>query len=135
MKGFYHAEFTGPAWLRTIAPPGLAIGGLGGWWGKEFMGDGTGMNIVMRGGQLRRILQVHLELGASSVDGKPAILIRYPKDSQFPWPRVIDELRSLDETSLLGLTIFEIGPFNKLPLPFLLLWVPNDQNPEVSNGL
>ena len=120
LPGFYQAEFTGPAWLRAIAPPGLAIGGLGGWWGKELHADGSGMNIVARGGSLRRVLPVRFELGPSSLDGQPAILIRYPPDSRFPWPRVVDELRRLEAGCLLGLTFFNIGRLNELPMPFLL---------------
>ena len=38
LAGVYRAEFVGPAWLRTLAPPSLALGGLAGWWGKAFDG-------------------------------------------------------------------------------------------------
>lgn len=37
MRGIFQATFVGPSWLRTVAKPALAITGLGGWWGKEFM--------------------------------------------------------------------------------------------------
>ena len=40
LPGYWKSHFTGPAWLRTIAPPGLGFVGLGGWWGKLFADGG-----------------------------------------------------------------------------------------------
>jgi hypothetical protein len=118
--GAFRAEFTGPAWLRKIAAPGLALVGLGGWWGKVFDGEGAGANLVSRNNALQRIFPVQIALAPSAVDGKPSLAVHYTRGCPFPWPYVVDELRCLDETSLLGLTYVNAGLLRKLCLPFLL---------------
>ena len=47
LAGKYEAAFTGPGWLRRSAAPALALGGLRGWWGKDFT-PGGGTNLVLR---------------------------------------------------------------------------------------
>ena len=118
--GVFQAEFTGPGWLRKIAGPGLALVGLGGWWGKVFDGQGAGANLVSCKGALQRIFPVQLTLAPSAVDGKPSLAVHYTHGCPFPWPFVVDELRCLDETCLLGLTYVNAGLLRKLLLPFLL---------------
>ena len=120
VKGIYQAEFTGPGWLRAVAPPGLALLGLGGWQGKEFAGDGGGLNLVRRGGQVQRIFPVRITEAASLVDGKPCLAIHYTHKCPFPWPYVVDELRELDSSCLLGLTMVDVRGLRGLALPFLL---------------
>ena len=120
LVGVYRAEFTGPAWLRKSAGPSLSLAGMGGWWGKEFSGGTTAVNLVYRGGQLRRIFSMQLVNIPSQVDGKPGLTLQYARNNPFPWPFVIDELRRLDETCLLGLTIINLGFLRKLAFPFLL---------------
>jgi hypothetical protein len=120
LNGVYRAEFTGPIWLRKAAGPSLALAGLGGWWGKIFQEDGTGFNLVYRRDQLQRTFPIELVTIPSLVDGKPGLTVHYTKDNPFPWPFIIDELRRLNETCLLGLTIVNIGFLRKLAFPFLL---------------
>lgn len=120
LQGVYRAQFTGPAWLRRMAPPGLALGGLGGWWGKRFTGEGRGLNLVLRGGELLECLPFHLAQAPSFVDGKPALAVHYDPGSPFPWNLVIDELRWFGERTLLGMTLATPSLLNRLPLPFLL---------------
>jgi hypothetical protein len=129
LQGVYQAEFTGPLWLRKTAGPCLVLAGMGGWWGKEFLQDGTGVNLVYQGGRLRPHFPIRLAAMPSLVDGKPGVTVQYAKDSPFPWPMVVDELRSLDETNLLGLTIVNAGFLRKLAFPFLL------HHQEQSHGL
>jgi len=120
LVGVYRAEFTGPAWLRKSAGPSLSLAGLGGWWGKEFCGGATAVNLVYRGGQLKRIFSMQLVNISSQVDGKTGLTLQYARTNPFPWPFVIDELRRLDETCLLGMTIVNFGLLRKLAFPFLL---------------
>jgi hypothetical protein len=120
LLGDYRAAFTGPAWLRHIARPGLWPLGLGGWWGKHFTADGSGMNLVRRGGELRRIFPIRLVPAPSLLDGRPCLSVRYKPECPYPWPHVVDELRSLDERTLLGMTMVNTGVLRKLALPFLL---------------
>jgi hypothetical protein len=120
LTGAFRAEFTGPSWLRKISGPGLALLGLGGWWGKTFAADGTGANLVYRKGALQRKFPIQVVLAPSVVDGKPSLAVHYTHDCPFPWPQVVDELRSLDEATLLGLTYGNAPALRGLLLPFLL---------------
>lgn len=120
VPGFYRAEFVGPGWLRAIAPRGLVLIHLGGWWGKELREDGAGFNLVRRGERLERRFTVRVATACSLIDGKPAIAVRYGADTPLPWPYVVDELRGLDDDSLLGMTIADASMLRGLPLPFLL---------------
>ncbi|MCB8984769.1 MAG: hypothetical protein H6659_13150 [Ardenticatenaceae bacterium] len=120
MHGRFRAEFVGPAWLRRVAPPGLAPLGLGGWWGKTFDGRGQGMNIVHRHGQLAEVIPIQLKEAASLVDGRSGLNITYPPGTRFPWPLIIDEVRWLDDATLLGLTLVTKAGLHRLALPFLL---------------
>jgi hypothetical protein len=125
LPGFYRGEFVGPSWLRAIAPRGLGLIHLGGWWGKELAADCTGANLVRtgprQGGILRRSFPLVITTGSSAVDGRPVVAVRYPPECPFPWPHVIDELRRLDDACILGMTIVPAGLLRRLPLPFLLI--------------
>jgi hypothetical protein len=120
ITGAHRSEFVGPWWLRQIAGPGLAPLGLGGWWGKLFDDQGEGMNIVHRRGQLATIMPVKLVETNSLIDGRMGLAVTYPRDSRFPWPWVVDELRRIDERCLLGMTLVIKRPLNRIGLPFLL---------------
>jgi hypothetical protein len=120
LAGVYRAEFVGPAWLRRIAPPGLALGGLGSWWGKRFDGQGHGHNLVNRRGELTPVLPMIVQAAPSRLDGKDGITLCYPAGSPFPWPWVIDEIRQLDPTTLLGMSLTTLQWMPRLALPFLL---------------
>jgi hypothetical protein len=129
IHGVYRGQFTGPAWLCLSATPSLALAGLGGWWGKILPGDGTGQNLVLRQGKLYRRLPIRLVTIPSLVDGKLGLTVQYTSECPFPWPHVIDELRRLDEKTLLGLTIVNLGLLRRLAFPFLLFPedIPFDQ--------
>ena len=58
-------------------------------------------------------------IGPSRLDGKPAIIVSYPKDARSPWRRATDELRALDDKTLLGLT-WGIPGAPKSGTPFVL---------------
>jgi len=124
LRGVYQAAFVGPWWLRTIAGPGLYPLGLGGWWGKQFDGRGQGANIVRHRDQLSTKLPVSLHERPSLLDGRPCLVVVYEADAPFPWPWVVDELRSLNDDRLLGMTLLTRSPLNKIALPFLLTHRP-----------
>ena len=128
VEGIYQAAFAGPWWLRTIAGPGLYPLGLGGWWGKRLDGQGQSSNIVHRGGRLSPKMPVSLVECSSMIDGRPCLAVIYPPESPFPWPWVVDELRSLDDERLLGMTLVTWRPLKRLALPFLLSRRPDIQN-------
>lgn len=120
IRGEFRAEIVGPAWMRLIAPPALALGGLGGWCGKRFDANGQGLNLVNRGREIKPVLPMQLARRASLIDQQPVIAVTYPSSSPPPWPWIIDELRRLDGHTLLGMTVVTRLGLHRLAFPFLL---------------
>ena len=120
LRGIYQAEFVGPLWLRLSAGPALALGGLRGWWGKEFAAHGQASNLVRRGKALQQVLPMSVDRRISLIDGKPGVTLIYPAGSPFPWFWIVDELREIDKDHLLGMTLVNRGSLRKLTFPFLL---------------
>ena len=54
------------------------------------------------------------------IDGKPGLALSYEASNPFPWPWIVDELRSIQPDLVLGMTITQMGPLARLPLPFVL---------------
>ena len=120
LEGVWQGEQVGPGWYRTLAGPSLAIGGLGGWWGKEFDGQGGIDNLLERGGALRRTLPGRVQEAASLLDGKPCRRIAYPKGSRLPWVWVVDELRQVGKGELMGMMVLNVRWLPRLAFPFTL---------------
>lgn len=120
IRGTYRASFVGPAWLRASATPALAITGLGGWWGKEFHGDGTAINIVLRAGKFSTRFPMEFVKDRSFIDHKDGLALHYQRGSPFPWMYVVDEIRRVDENTLLGMTIPNVNGLRNLAFPFIL---------------
>ena len=120
LAGLWQGEPVGPGWYRALAGPSLAIGGLGGWWGKEFDGQGGIDNLLQRDGALRRTLRGEVGRADSLVDGKPCMRIVYPRGSRLPWTWIVDELRQAGEDELLGLMVLNIRWLPHLAFPFAL---------------
>ena len=119
LTGFYRGLFVGPGWLRASWGPLLAITGLGGWWGKEFKGDGA-VNLVLRIGEYRRVFPMHFIQQPSYLDGRPGLALRYRRDNPFPWPIVLDELRRIDAETSLGMSLVDLGALRRQAFPFIL---------------
>jgi hypothetical protein len=86
------------------------------WQGKVFdHGGNSGMNRVFG----KQVLRFHAEAGASAVDGKPTLILRYD-DPAFgnPWPMksVVDELRSIGEGLAIGPALFGAGDAQRVVL-------------------
>lgn len=120
MIGQYRAAFVGPAWLRALAAPALALTGLGGWWGKEFHADGTAVNIVFRSGAFSTRFPMRFVRARSFIDHQDGLALHYQPGNPFPWMYVVDELRCMDESTLLGMTMPNIGGLRGLAFPFIL---------------
>ncbi|MBM4426400.1 MAG: hypothetical protein FJ031_04085 [Chloroflexi bacterium] len=120
IRGVYRAAFVGPGWLRTSAGPALALSGLGGWWGKEFSTDGTAVNIVLRAGKFSTRFPMKLVTAKSFIDGRDGLAIYYQTGNPFPWMHIVDELRQMDDGTLLGMTLANINGLRNLAFPFTL---------------
>jgi len=120
LSGRYRGEFVGPGWLRRLAGPLLVVTGLGGWWGKDFDGQGNAINLALRKGQLERVFPMSLVEQASFIDGKSGLALHYAKSNPFPWPLIVDELRGITPQLILGMTLADLGPLRRLALPFVL---------------
>jgi hypothetical protein len=134
LRGIFQAELVGPAWLRRISPIAIALGGMRGWWGKVFDGTPSANNLVCRDGRVQRSLPLTLTEAPSLVDGRPGITTRYI-GCPFPWPFVVDELRWLDETILLGMMIVNVALLRALAFPFLLRRQDSSLALEIGDGL
>ena len=129
LAGIFRGTFVGPAWLRPVWGPLLAVTGLGGWWGKEFDSQGNAINLVLRKGRYERRFPMHIIHQASHLDHKLGLAMRYRADNPFPWPFILDELRRINMTMVLGMTLADIGPFRRMAFPFIL------QSREMTDGL
>ena len=58
-------------------------------------------------------------IGPSRVDGRPALVVKYPSDARWPLNRVTDELRPLDDRTLVGLS-FGLPLAPRAGVPFVL---------------
>lgn len=120
LQGLYSGSFVGPAWLRRLAGPLLAITRMGNWLGKDFDAEGRAINLVRTKEGIVQKFPMQLVEQESLIDGKPGLALRYESNNPFPWPWIIDELRSIQHDLVLGMTITQIGPLARLPLPFVL---------------
>jgi hypothetical protein len=120
LQGLFRGSFVGPGWVRRLAGPLLVITGLGGWWGKDFDPHGNAINLVWRKGQIERRFPMTLVEQVSYIDHKSSLALRYAASNPFPWPLIVDELRSINQELVLGMTLTRLGLLQRLALPFVL---------------
>lgn len=126
LTGDHEAEFLAP--LRRLAPAGLGLIGLPRWFGKRFRpgpdSSATGVNLVRPSGPgeaLDEVMPMQVRTGRSVIDGGPAVVIDYAPGTRAPWPWVRDELRRLDDRTLVGMTVLDVRGLRLLGgTPFLL---------------
>ncbi len=120
--GKYRGEFVGPRWVRIFAWPALLAAGLGGWWGKLMYVDGRAINIVCREGNFSTCHPMKFRKERSHIDRQEGLALhyQYQRDNPFLWLFVVDEIRRLDETTLLGMTRPKIPGLRWLAFPFVL---------------
>lgn len=120
--GSFRAEFIGPWWLRVSSGPSIRLAGLPGWRGKRFLDASTATNVLRtRDGSFIEALTIRCLPGPSLVDGKPGLALHYGAQAPRPWRWVRDELRALDEDTLLAMTVIELPVLQRLAFPFLLV--------------
>lgn len=121
--GRYEATFAG--WLRVGGPLAMDLTGMAGWWGTQFRAPANGQdslegeNLLLRRGRLVESLPMRAHIGPSRVDGRPALVVKHSPDARWPHNRVTDELRPLDDDTLVGLSFgFPLAP--RSGAPFIL---------------
>lgn len=123
--GFFRARFIGPFWLRAPAPLSVHLLGLPNWQGKRFLTPDTATNQVIRNGQAQEYLRMTVLQGSSLIDGKDGLALHYlvqpdGTPAPAPWRWVRDELRAIDNDTLLGMTVIDQPLLRALAFPFLL---------------
>lgn len=119
-EGFFRASFLGPLWMRMSAAPTLRLTGLPGWQGKRFLTPDSATNVLKLGGRIEERLKMTVRAVTSMVDGSPAVALCYGEEAPAPWRWVRDELRALNDDSLLGITFVDKPVLRTCPFPFLL---------------
>jgi hypothetical protein len=120
LYGFFKARFIGPWWLRMGGQPSVHLSGLPFWQGKKFLTATTATNILKKQERLVEALSMTLLPVISKIDGKPGVALHYGKEAPFPWRYVQDELRALDENTILGVTFVNLPIIKHFGFPFLL---------------
>ncbi|MGH8492255.1 MAG: hypothetical protein ACRERR_03985 [Moraxellaceae bacterium] len=121
LHGFFRASFVGPFWYRIGGFPSVHLAGLPHWQGKKFLTPTTATNILFKDGSAIEALSMTVVEAPSLVDGKPGIALRYGSEAPIPWRWVRDELRAVDEKTLLGITIVELPVLRHFRFPFQLV--------------
>lgn len=119
-QGFYRASFIGPWWLRLSARPSIALSGLIDWQGKKFVSTVSAINILKHNsGSIEKLSMDCIEQ-ISLIDGKNAVVLMYGTQAPLPWRWVVDELRVLDEQTLLCMTTINLPLLRHFSFPFVL---------------
>lgn len=118
--GDYRAQFIGPWWLRKSAAPSLVLSGLPGWVGKRFIDNNNATNILLLDGERIEKFEMRCIEQFSFVDHKPTIALNYGNTAPIPWRWIVDELRQLDENTMLCMTIINLPFLKNFSFPFLL---------------
>lgn len=119
-EGFFQARFIGPWWLRASAGLSIALSGLPGWQGKRFLDTDTATNVLSGANGRVEKLRMHCLVGTSLIDGRLGVALHYGRDAVLPWRWIVDELRVLDDGTLLGMTVINLPVLRHLAFPFLL---------------
>lgn len=118
--GFFRASFVGPAWYRLGGFPSVHLSGLPYWQGKKFLTPDSATNILRQRDGLVQALSMTVVAGPSRVDGRPGVALTYGQEAPFPWRHVRDELRVIDDRTLLGITKVDLPLLRYFGFPFLL---------------
>ena len=100
-SGFWRARFIGPWWLRILT-------------------EDTATNVLARGDSTIDALSMQARECPSALDGKPVVALTYGASGPIPWRWVTDELRALDDHTLLGMTRIDLPLLRLMVFPFLL---------------
>lgn len=118
--GFFRAQFIGPWWMRISGRPTLNLTGLPNWQGKRFITSSTATNVLLQKNGTVESLNMTVTAVTSYVDGKAGLALTYAKDAPAPWRWVRDELRMIDDNTILAITYVDLPILRWFPFPFML---------------
>ncbi|MCC5950655.1 MAG: GMC family oxidoreductase [Acidimicrobiia bacterium] len=129
LEGTFAAELLGPRAMRKVATVALARTGLPGWEGKRFFAvdgavAGTNRCRPAGGDEVGEVLPMRVTTDRSRWDGFTVAAITYRRDAPRPWRWVRDEVRAVDQDTLVGITMVDVPGGRRCPTPFLLRRVP-----------
>lgn len=119
LKGVYRSELPGPKLLHPIKRLFLSLSGLPNWDGKDFK-ENTAINLVSRYGIEFDGPKMNLIHGIHRCDGKEGLIATYTSKAPYLWRKCTDEFRWLDETTVLGISYFDIPLLRNKAVPFIL---------------
>jgi hypothetical protein len=108
--GAYRTIILGSPLAKLASKVILPLIGFRNWKGKRLLGNGKGINIFKRDGQYVDDILMLTAVGESWLDGKPALILTYPPGAPFFTRYLRDELRQLDDNTLIILGWFDL-PF------------------------
>lgn len=123
LKGFYAGVPAGPWWFRLGSGPTMRMTGFGGWMGKQFLGEGRAANQFQTKAGIELRFPMTLARAPSRLDGIDTLVLNYPADARAPWCWVTDELRRMDDGSILGMTFVDAPLVKHLVFPLVFPFV------------
>lgn len=121
LAGFYAGEPAGPWWFRLGSGPTMEFAGFGGWLGKQFLGQGRAVNLFDCDGGSWQHFPMTLGRRPSLVDGQDTLVLLYPGTARAPWCWVTDELRWVNDGSILGMTFVDRPLIKHMVFPYVLM--------------
>lgn len=106
--------------MRASARPTLNLTGLPNWQGKRFLTPHTATNVLLSKQGKVDALNMTLTAVTSYVDGKSGLALTYGSDAPAPWRWVRDELRMVDNNTILAITYVDLPILRLFPFPFVL---------------
>ena len=84
------------------------------------VGRDSATNVLARCDATIDALSMQARECPSALDGKPVVALTYGASGPIPWRWVTDELRALDDRTLLGMTRIDLPVLRHMVFPFLL---------------
>lgn len=123
--GFYRGEFVGPWWMTASAPLFTRLTGLTNWQGKRFANPGLAVKVPIRKGQTcDGPTMIWVDDDVSRLDSKTGGALQCGREAPIPWRWITDELRQVDDNTLLGMSVVNFPLVKYMPIPFLLVRKP-----------
>jgi len=119
--GDYQAIIVGPKLMQFFAKITLPLIGFYRWKGKRLQGNGKGVNIYLdKNNKDFPKNPMNIATSASWLDRKPALILSYPAGSPFFCRFLRDELRRLDDDTIILVGWIDLPILRRSPNAMLL---------------